>query len=185
MDRRQKRKNKERASETISTRREKEKEKENRHAIQPPPSSATPLLPCAEPDKVALIKICHFPLPKKHRLCHQPPSVKYLSPKQKFPYLMGKLYITEKPVWAEGEKQRVGWIVSAVISSCTLGCARSLGVHFSLPLTPLLSFQKCDEAGLWLVFILCNYNHLCNNSLFYQCYIVSIVSFFIAYSILI
>lgn len=66
--------NEEQVSETISNRREKEAWKKKRTGSHPPPpSSATPLPPCAEPDKVALIKICHFPFQKNTVYAINPP----------------------------------------------------------------------------------------------------------------
>lgn len=63
------------ASETVSNAEEvKEAWKKKRTGSHPPPpSSATPLPPCAEPDKVALIKICHFSFQKNTVYAINPP----------------------------------------------------------------------------------------------------------------
>lgn len=129
----------ERAGESVSNGAQRERSRKRRRRRRrgshpPPPSSATPLLPpCAQPDKVALIKICHFPFQKKKLpampsapLCEVSVTGKE---KGKFPYLMGKLYITKKPVWTEDEKKERRRVrsVSSVISALASDGVRSPG----------------------------------------------------------
>lgn len=77
---------------------------------QPPPISATRLLPCAWPDKVALIKICYFfqkmpfmPLTPLCSMCNQ-----------KFPYLMEKLISPIAVSWGVKKRQLLGSVCSII-----------------------------------------------------------------------